>query len=529
VKRTTNRPVSRAVRDLTGWDESALASSIDPNDAWARLADAARLRGGSMIAPDSANAARPVPTVIHFARFEMPFLAHLHRAAGGSDETFPLDIICLHAVACRLFPALPRRNLRALAGHLGGSPEIVRRSKGHVEATGVVWRGIVPMLAREGVHTWSELKAWLDATPAPSSRAARSKRQFPISSARRRALPDEPGVYRFLRPNGDVLYVGKAASLKRRVASHFTTGARATERSLEMLSQAHEIDVTVVGSALEAALLEADEIKRLNPPYNVHLRADDRFAWFATRDWSHAAQALDAQHCVGPLPSRFSVWGIAAMRALLDGEPSVPRFRAAAVGVPVAFAPDEAMFDDVWKSFAAEHLSGERAAKLRILDASARIVPSDRPEEEEGATAAPRWDATTIRRYLERTIVGEGTVVRRARLLALLTDAHVIFREPEGKTTRFIAIEGGGIAGSRTLAEEELASISLPPSPPSLHARLAGFDAARYDRLRVLATELRRVAAHGGRVEVRVGRHAVGGAFARFGAILPAGGVGYAP
>jgi DNA polymerase-3 subunit epsilon len=523
VKRATNRPVSRAVRDLTGWDESAHASSIEPLDAWARLGAVARGSGH--------GGGEPIPTVIHFARFELPFLKQLHHASGGAEDAFPLDVVCLHTIACRLFPTLPRRNLRALAGHLGGSPEIVRRSKGHVEATGVVWRGVVPLLANEGVHTWSDLKAWLEAPSAPSSRVPRSKRQFPISSARRRALPDVPGVYRFLRPNGDVLYVGKAASLKRRVASHFTAaaGARATERALEMLTQAHDIEVTPVDTALEAALLETDEIKRLDPPYNVHLRQAERFAWFATRDWSHTASATDAQHVVGPLPSRFSISGIAAMRALLSGEPSSPRMRALAVGVPVAFGPEEAMFEEVWKAFAAEELAGETFAKRRILEASARIVPSERPEEDESAeNQAPRgWDTTTIRRYLERVIVGEGTLVRRARALALLTDAHVILREPEGAVTRLLVIANGAIAEHRTVASDEV--VPRPAAPPSLATRLAGFDAGRYDRLRVLATELRRIATQGGHVEVRVGRHVVGEDAARIGAILPARRVGYAP
>jgi hypothetical protein len=321
-----------------------------------------------------------------------------------------------------------------------------------------------------------------------------------------------PGVYRFLRPNGDVLYVGKAASLKKRVASHFTAGAgpRATERALEMLSQAHDIDVTPQETSLEAALLEVDEIKRLDPPYNVHLRGvtrgTDRSAWFASRDWSTTASSPDESHRVGPLPSRFSLTGIAAMRAMLLGEEAAPKLRAAAVGVPVAFAPDAALFVPVWATFVTEELSTPGSVRMRILQASERIIPRERPEEDADAEAAPAgWDAETVRRYLERVIVGEGTLVRRAGMLALLSDAHVIFREPGDAAARLLVLENGEISSRVALTEEQVTR--SPDAPPSRLTRLQRFDASRYDRLRVLLTELRRVATQGGRAEVHVGQH----------------------
>ncbi len=503
VTRATARPVPRPIRALTGWSESVAAASIDRVEAWSRL-----LHAADVARP--AGAAALIPTVIHFSRFELPFfrdLHELHAAEKGVAEPFPLEIVCLHAIACRLFPTLPRRNLRALAGHLGGSPEMVRSSKGHVEATSLVWRAMVPRLAEAGVHTWSELREWLLAK-STSTRPPASSREFPIASEKRRALPDKPGVYRFLRPNGDVLYVGKATSLKKRVASHFRIGARATERSLEMLSQAHDIDATPTATALEAALLEADEIKRLDPPYNVHLRSVDREAWFLAQDWSDASPAADATHRVGPLPSRFAARGIAAICALLRGEEATPNLRAAAVSVPTAFAPDAPLFEEVWRAFASSELGGERSPRRRILEASARIVVSERPEEAEGADVAEApagWDASAIRRYLERVIVGQGTLVRRARALALLCDAHVTFREQGDPHAHLLVLAGGQITARRELCGAT--HDDVVPRPPPLRTRLGAFDASVYDRLRVLLTELRRVAQQGGLVDVRVGRH----------------------
>src|SRR5262249_17921469 len=158
------------------------------------------------------------------------------------------------------FPELPRRNIRALAGYLGHSPDLARRAAGHVEATAFIWRALLPHLEQAPIRTWSALKDWVD-QPAP--RARRAGRVFPLAPERRRALPDGPGVYGFLRRSGDVLYVGKAASLKKRVASHFARRGPATERGLELLTQVHDIRPTETASVVEAALLESDEIKRL--------------------------------------------------------------------------------------------------------------------------------------------------------------------------------------------------------------------------------------------------------------------------
>ena len=310
-----------------------------------------------------------------------------------------------------------------------------------------------------------------------------------------------------------MLYVGKAASLKKRVASHFKSTARATERALEMPTQAHDVEVTQAATALEAALLETDEIKLLDPPYNVQLRRDDRQTWFASRDWSSAVAISDVDHRVGPLPSRASVAGIGAMRALLEGAPPTESLRAAALGVPPRFAPDAATFDEAWVAFAREHLCGPTSARSRILRAAACIVlddetAADGDEPEPEPEAQPEgWDADGVLRALERAVVQEGLLVRRARVLSLLSNAAIAFREPRSTRTRLLIVERGEIAERSDIHSVSEVALRDPVAAPPREARLAAFDAALYDRLRVLATELRRVADHGGTVAFRVGRH----------------------
>ncbi|RYZ67742.1 MAG: hypothetical protein EOP08_02100, partial [Proteobacteria bacterium] len=93
-----DRRISKIVRQLTGWSEACIPLGIEGLEAWAQLTRVV-----------SAPPAR-TPAVIHFARFELPFLRDLHTRAGGSEETFPLETVCVHAIAERLFPDLPRRN-----------------------------------------------------------------------------------------------------------------------------------------------------------------------------------------------------------------------------------------------------------------------------------------------------------------------------------------------------------------------------------------------------------------------------------
>ena len=512
----TGRPVSAAVRGLTGWSEACLAHAVDERQVWAELgADLARV--GAQVA-----ATTGAPTVIHFARFELPFLRDLCRRIDGS-ERLPLDVVCLHAIATRLFPDLPRRNIRALAGYLGHSPELIRRTSGHVEATAFIWRALLPLLDQRSLGTWTALKAWLD-EPAP--RARRTRQVFPLASEHRRALPDGPGVYRFLRRSGDVLYVGKAASLRKRVASHFRGGGPADERRLELLTQVHEVSPTETASVVEAALLETDEIKRLDPPYNVQLRSAGRRAWFAARDLRDAAPAPDAAHPLGPLPSERALMPLAALTSLADGAVATPALCAAALAVPRAYLPPPPLFDEGFRAFVADHLGGHEPTAPRLARASralwllrgrdelgpaaaATVTGADTDEDAAGSIPArpTDWDLARVRRRLERSLVQTGLLMRRARFLCLLADATVAFRERDMPMARGLVLAEGEIRERRGLDDVMTIAVWPRSSWRTHRERQTSFDATVYDRLRVLLTEIHRVQAEGGEAALRVGAH----------------------
>jgi DNA polymerase III subunit epsilon len=498
----SKRPISRAVRELTGWAESCLSEAIEETSAWSALrAEAAKHRQDGT-----------APTVIHFARFELSFLRDLHQRLETAGA-FPFDVICLHAVAARLLPELPRRNIRALAGYFGHSPELLRRSAGHVEATASIWRALVPLLDERGVASWSELKTWLERTSlGPRS----GKRTFPLPAERRRALPDLAGVYRFVRSNGDVLYVGKATSLKKRVASHFKSRGPTTERALELLTQVHDVLHSETASLLEAALLESDEIKRLEPPYNVQLRSLNRSAWFASRDLREAVPLCDAAHPVGPLPSERALSGLAALSALAEGAPPTPALCAQVLAVPAAFLPDSALFQAGFSGFCQERLQVEGVNGLRRVLRAALALWLERrrgePEAEAEVDSAPdSWDLARVRRRLDRNLVQSGLLFRRSRCLCLLADATVGFREPGATGARALVFCGGQVVERHQLVDlSGIAALPVPTLRPRA-ARGLSFDAATYDRLRVLLTELHRVREGGGELSLRVGKHTLAG------------------
>src|ERR1700759_2681994 len=100
-----------------------------------------------------------------------------------------------------------------------------------------------------------------------------------VPADKRRELPDEPGVYLFRDKRGKVVYVGKAKSIRKRVASHFSNrSTRGGEGVLEIIDH---IEALVVHTDAEALLAEQNFIKQYKPRFNIRLRDDKSYPYIA--------------------------------------------------------------------------------------------------------------------------------------------------------------------------------------------------------------------------------------------------------
>lgn len=96
-------------------------------------------------------------------------------------------------------------------------------------------------------------------------------------------LPDEPGIYKFLSAEGDILYVGKAKNLKRRIASYFGEKKHQYHKTRVMVRAAHHLEFTITRSEHDALLLENTLIKKHQPRYNVSFKDDKTYSYICIK------------------------------------------------------------------------------------------------------------------------------------------------------------------------------------------------------------------------------------------------------
>lgn len=454
----------RRIQMVTGITEEDMTKSVPFPTVMQKLKD---------FIPDGSVA------VIHFAQFEKPFL---NAAFEAIKEELPFSIICTNEIAKRLYPNLPSRGIKAMAGFFGHDSGEFKRSLCHVEATKTIWTKLIPELENLGLNNIEDFQQWLEKTP----KAKKTKYEYPLPKEIRLALPDEPGVYRMLNADRKVLYVGKATSLHSRVNSYFRGQKGRDSFKLEMLAQVVDLDVTVCDTPLHAALLETDEIKRLNPYYNIALKTGHRSLVFYDRSFTSMSSTPDDIHHIGPFSSALVFESMLTLNTWLNSDIDLP---------PETMFYEEMpgeLIKDGYKLFCERYNFDPSLFKsMRSLIAQGLIwyhqqEPAEELEEVESEEEILEeieleLTAEDIADKFERHFIRVGEAYYRSKKMQKMMNADLTIKKPgKGKKKSILKIRNGQIC--------EDGSPSLSLNDVWNHHAIE-----TYDRLTILLTELSKV------------------------------------
>ena len=270
----------------------------------------------------------------HNVGFDIGFLSYEARLLGLD---FPLDGLDTIPLARRFLPGLRRFKLDSVATHLKIPASSRHRALGDAKVTAAVFIKLLSLAREQGIATLGHLRrrlqlpvAWNgDITEAATKKQVEQLRAdgrisspsqavsvrptgtLFLNTAWKRDFPTKPGVYLMKDANGQVIYVGKAKCLKDRLASYYSQPLGYTRKMDGLLQNVKEIETRVLGSELEALLVESQLIKELQPTYNVQLRNYELYP-FIKIDIQHAFPrvfatrevAADGARYFGPFRSR---------------------------------------------------------------------------------------------------------------------------------------------------------------------------------------------------------------------------------
>lgn len=275
----------------------------------AMVCDAPRI---DSVLPAFLEFARGAVLVAHNAGFDIGFL---RAAAERCQIAWPRPpVLCTVRLARRVLTRdeAPSVRLAALARLFGAATTPTHRALDDARATVDVLHGLIERVGNQGVHTYTELRSYLpDVTPA-------QRRNRHLASA----LPHRPGVYLFRGPSAEVLYVGTAVDLRRRVGQYFN-GADPRTRMKEMASLATAVDHVECAHDLEAGVRELRLLAAHAPPYNRRSKFPHRWWWVTLTDEPFprfsAVRMPKHDTAVGPFRSRADAVETAALLARFTG------------------------------------------------------------------------------------------------------------------------------------------------------------------------------------------------------------------
>lgn len=272
--------------------------------------------------------ARGAVLVAHNAGFDIGFL---RAAAERCQLPWPKPpVLCTVKLARRVLTRdeAPSVKLSALARLFGAGTTPNHRALDDARATVDVLHALIERVGNRGVHTYPDLRTYLpDVSPAQRAKRGLAK-----------GLPRAPGVYLFRGPSDEVLYVGTAVDLRRRVAQYFT-GSEPRTRIKEMVALATGVDHVECAHDLEAGVRELRLLAAHAPPYNRRSKFPHRWWWVVLTDEAFprfsVVRAPKHDRAIGPFRAHADAVDTVALLARFTGvRTCTSRLAASAVHGP---------------------------------------------------------------------------------------------------------------------------------------------------------------------------------------------------
>jgi hypothetical protein len=262
---------------LPSWGLDSDGAPVDEDEGVRARSAGGKSPGGLEVSDleTLAEAVGDLPIVVHRAAREAEPIV---RAAGDAGLPFHPRVISAARLGHLLLGLKSNHATLDLAAALGVETRGPDDCRGRARLVARSYLRMVPMLEAKGIRTVDGLIEF-QGMPAPPLDLA----GYDFTADDLRTLPATPGVYRFLDRQGAVIYIGKAANLRVRVGSYFVPGARGTAKGRAILEQVFRIETQVVGSVLEANLLEAALLAEHRPPLNRQFEVHERPAPYGPR------------------------------------------------------------------------------------------------------------------------------------------------------------------------------------------------------------------------------------------------------
>jgi DNA polymerase-3 subunit epsilon len=201
----------------------------------------------------------------HNLQFDISFMRKEFRLCGV--DKFNPPQICTCKLARRIFPALKSKSLASVAQFMKIHNENAHRALSDAEVTSRIFNKMLSQLKKE--EHFITVEEVINHQYSPNTKIQKTvvKKQLSSQFA---ALPDAPGVYYFINSKNQIIYIGKAKSIRDRIRSYISDSA--PNKTKKILKQAVRIKTEITNSELTALLAEAEAIKIINPKLNVQLK-----------------------------------------------------------------------------------------------------------------------------------------------------------------------------------------------------------------------------------------------------------------